>query len=249
MPPTVASLPNSAPIQPEWYLREHITLGYATTLHAAQGITVGSSTREGACFTVLSDDASRAMAYVGTTRGKDENHAFIYQPITGESDHEHLQVAFGAQIHKLRRGNKYAAAHYFRMILANDDRPRSMHAEAQRTDRDLLPEVVSTLLARNDDRRAARATKWRAYTAAERARAASYERLSTPTRDTTERSAERARDAGDSLELCALTSPAWISRAMKGETRRRAPDEVGRAAQQSNQTPTGVTRSPISCLE
>ena len=26
------------------YLREHITLGYATTLHAAQGITVGNST-------------------------------------------------------------------------------------------------------------------------------------------------------------------------------------------------------------
>ncbi|WP_040623515.1 ATP-dependent DNA helicase, partial [Mycobacterium parascrofulaceum] len=49
------------------YLREHITLGYATTLHAAQGITVGNATTPGACFTVLSDKASRAMAYVGMT--------------------------------------------------------------------------------------------------------------------------------------------------------------------------------------
>jgi len=39
------------------YLREHITLDYATTLHAAQGITVGDSTTRGACFTVLSDQS------------------------------------------------------------------------------------------------------------------------------------------------------------------------------------------------
>jgi len=31
------------------------------------------------------------------------------------------------------------------MILANDDRPHTMHAEAERTDRDLLPEVVAAL--------------------------------------------------------------------------------------------------------
>ena len=93
------------------------------------------------------------MAYVGMTRGKDENHAFIYQPITGEADHEHNDLAAGGQIHTMRRGNKYAAAHYFRMILANDDRPRTMHAEAERTDRDLLPAIVGALLDRNDQRR------------------------------------------------------------------------------------------------
>ena len=31
------------------YRREHITLGCATTQHAAQGITVGNSTTRGAC--------------------------------------------------------------------------------------------------------------------------------------------------------------------------------------------------------
>ena len=185
------------------YSREHITLGYATTLHAAQGITVGSATRQGACFTVLSANASRAMAYVGMTRGKDENHVFIYQPITGESDHEHLTPTDGESLHVMRRGNKYAAAHYFRTILANDDRPRTMHAEAERTDRDLLPDVVSNLLERNDERRTARAGVWRAHTAEVRSRQAAYDRITATVRDAAERRAsERSRGLdGDSLEL------------------------------------------------
>ena len=184
------------------YLREHITLGYATTLHAAQGITVGNSTTRGACFTVLSDNASRAMAYVGMTRGKDENHAFIYQPITGEADHQHGRVASGAEIHAIRRGNKYAAAHYFRMILANDDRPRTMHAQADRTDRELLPPAVGALLDRNDKRRAARRATWRQHSAEARGREAAIERLSQAARDTPERAAERERSVdSDSLEL------------------------------------------------
>jgi conjugative relaxase-like TrwC/TraI family protein len=184
------------------YLREHITLGYATTLHAAQGITVGNATTHGACFTVLSNKASRAMAYVGITRGKDENHAFVYQPITGEGDHEHGRVAAGADIHTIRRGNKYCAAHNFRMILANDGRPRTMHAEADRTDRELLPPLVAALLDRNDQRRAARRAAWRQQNAQARAREAAFERFSKATRDTAQRAAERERSAdGDSLEL------------------------------------------------
>jgi len=184
------------------YRREHITLGYATTVHAAQGITVGNATARGTCFTVLSDQASRAMAYVGMTRGKDENHAFIYQPITGEADHEHNDLAAGGQIHKLRRGNKYAAAHYFRMILANDDRPRTMHAEAERTDRALLPAIVGALLDRNDERRSARQAHWRQHSAQARSREAAYQRLVNATRQASERSAQRQQSVdGDSLEL------------------------------------------------
>ncbi|MBV8861706.1 MAG: relaxase domain-containing protein, partial [Mycobacterium sp.] len=99
------------------YVSEHITLGYAATVHSAQGITVGDTNTEGVCFAILSEHATRAMAYVAMTRGKDENHAFIYQPITGEADHEHATPVAGLEIHRLRRGNKYAAAHYFKMIL------------------------------------------------------------------------------------------------------------------------------------
>ena len=184
------------------YRREHVTLGYATTLHAAQGITVGNSTTRGACFTVLSDQASRAMAYVGMTRGKDENHAFIYQPITGEGDHEHNDLAGGGQIHTMRRGNKYAAAHYFRMILANDDRPRTMHAEADRADRNLLPAIVGGLLDRNDERRTARQAQWRRHSAEARHREAAYQRFMDASATTSEQTAERQQSAdGDSLEL------------------------------------------------
>ena len=185
------------------YLRDHITLGYATTLHAAQGITVGNSSTRGSCFTVLSEQASRAMAYVGMTRGKDENHAFIYQPTGGEADHQHAAVAAGAEIHTLRRGNKYAAAHYFRMILANDDRPRTMHAEAQRTDRHLLPAIVGALLDRNDECRASWREAWQQHNAQTRQREAALERITTNLGKAAEHSTElaRGRDQGYGLEL------------------------------------------------
>jgi ATP-dependent exoDNAse (exonuclease V) alpha subunit len=184
------------------YLREHVTLGYATTLHAAQGITVGNTTTYGACFTVLRDTASRAMAYVGVTRGKDENHAFIYHPLSGEADHEHARVATGDDIHVLRRGDKYAAAHRLRMILSHDDRPRTMHAEAERTERHLLPTVVAVLLDRNDDRRSARRQVWRQQVVRDRAREAAYQRIGDTVRQVAaEHAAERDRGAGDGLGL------------------------------------------------
>jgi conjugative relaxase-like TrwC/TraI family protein len=182
------------------YLSEHITLGYAATVHSAQGITVGDSDTVGVCYAILSEHATRAMAYVSMTRGKDENHAFIYQPITGEGDHEHAAPVAEPEIHRLRRGNKYAAAHYFRVILANDDRPRTMHAEAERTQAHLLPAVVADLLDRNDHRRADRRETWRQHNAEARRRTAAYERVAeTHTRAKT---SERGRSIdGDSLEL------------------------------------------------
>lgn len=180
------------------YVREHITLGYATTVHSAQGITVGGADTAGVCCAILSERATRAMAYVAMTRGKDENHAFIYQPITGEGDHEHANPVAGLDIHRLRRGNKHAAAHYLRMILANDDRPRTMHAEAERTRPDLLPPAIADLLDRNEHRRVNRREALRQHATDTRRRARAYERMTTGTT----RDAEQARAAqGDGLEL------------------------------------------------
>jgi hypothetical protein len=79
----------------------------------------------------------------------------LYTRFSGEADHEHTCPIGSADVHVLQRGTKYAAAHYLRMILANDDRPRCMHAEAEHTGRELLPELVSQLLDRQDSRRAA----------------------------------------------------------------------------------------------
>ncbi|MCG7583787.1 MULTISPECIES: MobF family relaxase [Mycobacteriaceae] len=182
------------------YLRQNVTLGYAVTVHSAQGVTVGNKTTPGVCHSILADTSSRAMAYVGMTRAKDENHAYVYQRISGEADHEHSRLVAGADIHVLRRGNKWAAAHHFRTILANDDRPRTMHAEAERTERDLLPQPVSDLLIAQERRRSARSAVWREHSAAGRAAAAAYQRMATVAETVAERDRDRGRDI-DGLEL------------------------------------------------
>ena len=182
------------------YLRQNVTLGYAVTVHSAQGVTVGNKTTPGVCHSILADTSSRAMAYVGMTRAKDENHAYVYQRISGEADHEHSRLVAGADIHVLRRGNKWAAAHHFRTILANDDRPRTMHAEAERTERDLLPQPVSDLLVAQEQRRSARSAVWREHSAAGRAAAAAYQRMATVAETVAERDRDRGRDI-DGLEL------------------------------------------------
>ena len=150
----IALPPNAYPTAPrgirQRVLQEHVTLGYAATVHSAQGVTADS------CYAILGEGASRAMLYVAMTRGRHNNEAFLYQRLTNEADHEHSKPLSGDGVHIARRGNKYSAAHHFRMILAKDDRPRTVHAEAERTERHLLPEIVSDLLQRHDERRRAR---------------------------------------------------------------------------------------------
>ncbi len=142
------------------YLREHVTLGYAVTVHSAQGVTADC------CHAIVGEGATRAMLYVAMTRGRENNQAYIYRRLNGENDHEHTAPVSRPQIHRLQRGDKYSAAHVFRSILGNDDRPRTMHAEAERTKRHLLPGTVADVLAHHDQRRAARRAVWRGHAAA-----------------------------------------------------------------------------------
>jgi conjugative relaxase-like TrwC/TraI family protein len=153
------------------YVRDHITLGYAATVHSAQGVTADTS------HAVVGETASRAIAYVAMSRGRDNNHAYIYSRAAGEADHEHHHLLDATDVHPMRRGNKYAAAHSLRMILANDDRPHTMHAHAERTQHHQLPAVVADLLERNDQRRTERLRTWSRYSEAERARTADYPRI------------------------------------------------------------------------
>ncbi len=180
------------------YLREHVTLGYAGTVHSAQGMTIGNATTPGVCWTVLSDRASRAMAYVGMTRGRDENHLAIYPAVTNEAHHHHRGADTG--LHQMHRGTKHAAARALHMILtANDDRARTMHTVAARTDRELLPTAVAALLDRNDQRRADRAQAWHEYSARTCARDAAYQRLTATSQQAAQR--QRGRYQGYGLEL------------------------------------------------
>ena len=103
----------------------------------------------------------------------------------------------GADVHVLRRGTKYAAAHYFRMILANDGRPRTMHAEAERADRERSPTSSAGCSTATTPAAPHARQTWREHTAAQRAFYERYERLAADIG----RTAERAMGRGYGLEL------------------------------------------------
>ena len=56
---------------PATYVRDSVELGYAATVHAAQGITADS------CHTVLSGAEHRQLLYVALTRGRGGNHLYV----------------------------------------------------------------------------------------------------------------------------------------------------------------------------
>ena len=56
---------------PAAYVAENVELGYATTIHAAQGITADT------CHGLLTGQESRQQAYTMLTRGRHANHAWL----------------------------------------------------------------------------------------------------------------------------------------------------------------------------
>lgn len=167
------------------YLRQHVHLGYAVTVHAAQGVTVDTA------HTVLGENASRTQVYVGLTRGRQTNHAYLYTRFSGEADHEHSAPTAG--MHIARRGTKRAAAQALQMILANDDRPRTMHTEAEHTAREHLPDIIDQVLDRHDQRRGTWRAAWRDHTRTQQSRHQAYERFRAGLERSAERSHSRSR--------------------------------------------------------
>ncbi|MEU1204632.1 MobF family relaxase [Nocardia sp. NPDC005825] len=64
-------------ILPSAYVREHVRLGYATTIDSAQGITADT------CHVVLTGTESRNQLYVALTRGATANHVYVTTAIDG----------------------------------------------------------------------------------------------------------------------------------------------------------------------
>ena len=62
---------------PASYVRDHTTLGYASTIDISQGITADT------CRVVGSDQLNRQQIYVALTRGREENHLYFS---TAEAD-------------------------------------------------------------------------------------------------------------------------------------------------------------------
>ena len=70
-------------ILPAGYVAEHVALGYAATIHAAQGATADT------CHVLLTGAESREQLYVALTRGRHANHVHVALP--GAAD-EHAPI-------------------------------------------------------------------------------------------------------------------------------------------------------------
>jgi len=65
---------------PADYARQHLALGYASTVHAAQGATADT------CHTVATGAEDRRLLYVAMTRGRTSNH--LYLATAGDGDEQ-----------------------------------------------------------------------------------------------------------------------------------------------------------------
>jgi conjugative relaxase-like TrwC/TraI family protein len=68
---------------PAWYVNAYTTLGYASTIDASQGMTIGSRSSTGTCHVIGSESLSRQQLYVAMTRATDESHVYLE---TAETD-------------------------------------------------------------------------------------------------------------------------------------------------------------------
>ncbi|MGW6196997.1 MobF family relaxase [Kribbella sp. NPDC055110] len=67
---------------PSAYVRESVELAYATTVHRAQGATVDTA------HLLVTDKLTRALMYVGMTRGRHSNRAYVATHTTTAEMHE-----------------------------------------------------------------------------------------------------------------------------------------------------------------
>lgn len=123
------------------YLREHVQLGHAVTVHAAQGVTAERT------HAVMADTATRHLAYVALTRGRDTNHAYLYERAVGEGDHQHRTPSEPDGVHLAHRGTPTQAGRALRQVIGRDTPARTAHQIAADTPVQLLPEQVASLVA------------------------------------------------------------------------------------------------------
>jgi hypothetical protein len=123
------------------YLREHITYGYAITVHSAQGVTADTT------HAVLGENTTRALLYVAMTRGRHTNTAYLHERIADENEHSQPDG-----VHIPRRGTAKEAAQRARTIIANhNEQARTAHQIAEIAAGPALPEPVHSLLRRRSD--------------------------------------------------------------------------------------------------
>ncbi|MCV7017787.1 MobF family relaxase [Mycolicibacterium aichiense] len=101
------------------YLREHITHGYAVTVHSAQGATADTT------HAVLSENITRAVFYVAISRGRDANTAYFTEQLG--TDQKAGPYSQPVPDNASRDPSRHAAQ-LVRRIVANDrDQARTAH--------------------------------------------------------------------------------------------------------------------------
>jgi conjugative relaxase-like TrwC/TraI family protein len=162
------------------YLREHVTLGYAATVHTAQGVTAATT------HAVLGERTSRNLLYVAMSRGRETNTAYLYERPT-EQEYGAPPAAGSATW----RGDSGDAAQTLRELIVNaEERPVTAHDIAARATNGALPAHVQHLTAQRQKailRRRDEYQTWRQTT-----------RLISEARA---HSAARSREIGEGLEL------------------------------------------------
>jgi len=90
---------------PRDYAVAHLQLGYASTVHGAQGVTADT------CHTVTTGDETRQQLYVALTRGRDANHLYLAVAMDGD---EHSVITPGAT-------HPQTAVNVLEQVLARDE--------------------------------------------------------------------------------------------------------------------------------
>ncbi|MFI1236812.1 MobF family relaxase [Nocardia salmonicida] len=98
---------------PVEYVRQHVRLGYASTIDSAQGITAGT------CHVALSGRESRQQFYVAMTRGIHANHAYIATALDGAEGAIYTEPAVYPR----------TAVEVLQRVLARDGAQKSAHTE------------------------------------------------------------------------------------------------------------------------
>jgi len=119
---------------PADYVAAHTTLGYARTVNAAQGATVGGHRVEGNCHFLITDEVTSQQFYVGTSRGTGENRVY-----TSTSESDPHRIIFPKATHPptaveilegiLRRDGSQVSAHT--AIAADADPVPRLHRAAE----------------------------------------------------------------------------------------------------------------------
>ncbi len=118
---------------PKEYVADHVQLGYATTVHGAQGVTADTS------HTVTTGDESRQQLYVALTRGRDANHLYLVTAMDGD---EHSVITPAAT-------HPQTAVNVLEQVLARDE--AQISATTTRAQAHDIPARLATADARYRD--------------------------------------------------------------------------------------------------